>query len=262
MEAPRLTTWPADLGVLLIGHGTRDQQGLAEFAELVLGVRRELAPVPVESAFLELATPPIAVGIEQLVGRGVRRLVVAPVLLFAAGHAKSDIPAAVNAALKQHPGLDWRQADHLGCHPQLLDLSEQRFRAGWGDSDPRTNRCRLLVVGRGSHDAEATREALAYAELLRKRVGLAEVQVSFLAMAQPRFSDSLAAAAEAECDMIVVQPHLLFRGELLEEVQQRVLDWSRRAPAKHWFVTGHLGPASQVISVMIDRCQQARARFS
>ncbi len=258
----------SDIGVLLIGHGTRDQNGLAEFAETVRLVASRMHPTPVEPAFLELATPTISAGFDRLVERGVRRIVAAPLLLFAAGHAKQDIPAAVRDAASPHEGVEWRQAEHLGCHPALVELSAQRFRAALDGASRQVNRCRLLVVGRGSHDLEATRETARYAELLGERVGILDVQVGFLAMAQPPLPDVLSEAARCESDTIVVQPHLLFHGELLSEVQQRVRDWSMRASAKQWLVSGHLcdsrmlGSTSQVVAAVMERCQQASAAFS
>jgi sirohydrochlorin cobaltochelatase len=116
-----------DLGVLLVGHGTRDQQGLAEFHVTVRQVAEHLPSLAVEPAFLELALPTIAVGFERLVERNKRRIVVAPLLLFAAGHAKQDIPVAIDAVAQKHPGVAWRQAEVLGCHEALIELSALRF---------------------------------------------------------------------------------------------------------------------------------------
>src|SRR5258707_5141020 len=96
-------------GLLLVGHGTRDAAGLDEFAVVVERVR-VAASEPVEGCFLELARPTIGEGLARLVDRGVRRVTVVPVLLFAAGHAKRDIPAAVEEAAARHPEITVRQA--------------------------------------------------------------------------------------------------------------------------------------------------------
>ena len=86
-------------GLLLVGHGTRDPAGLAEFRE-VAGKVAELAPeFRTEACFLELAEPDIGTAVGRLLEARIERLIVAPVLLFSAGHAKRDIPAAVEAAV-------------------------------------------------------------------------------------------------------------------------------------------------------------------
>jgi sirohydrochlorin cobaltochelatase len=246
-------------GLLLIGHGTRDRKGLAEFAELGRRVASRIGSVPVESAFLELAAPTISIGFDRLVERGSRRIVAAPLLLFAAGHAKHDIPEALTNAARAHPGIAWRQAAPLGCHPALLDLSAQRFDEVMQEVPSERNQCRLILVGRGSHDQEALDEAARYAKLLGERVGVNDVQVSFLAMAQPRLADLLAEAASCEKSTIVVQPHLLFHGELLGEVEQQLESGKGLAPSKRWLKAAHLGPAPELAAVIEERVQEAGA---
>lgn len=251
---------PSPWGFLLIGHGTRDQQGLAEFAETVRQAADQLAPLPVEAAFLELAIPTIAEGFQRLVQRGVRQIVTAPLLLFAAGHAKQDIPQAVAAAASKHPGIPWRQAEHLGCHPTLLELSAARFRNALGAEGAEgiaAGQCKLVVVGRGSRDPEALAETRRYAHLVSDQVGVLEVQVGFLAMAQPRLADVLSEVAVAAAPIVIVQPHLLFHGELLQAVQAQVEEWRRQVPRKQWLIAEHLGAASQVVTAVVDRCRQA-----
>src|SRR5215471_6792139 len=82
-------------GLLLVGHGTRDCRGLAEFHLLTKLIVEAGQGFEAVSCFLELAEPDIATGMRTLLDRGIERLTVAPLLLFAAGHAKRDIPEAV-----------------------------------------------------------------------------------------------------------------------------------------------------------------------
>ncbi len=85
----------AEVGLLLVGHGTREPAGVNEFLTVAKLVAERFPQGPVESSFLELATPTIGEGVARLAQQGVRRVVVAPVILFAAGHIRRDIPAAV-----------------------------------------------------------------------------------------------------------------------------------------------------------------------
>src|SRR5687767_3853616 len=113
------------LGWLVVGHGTRDRAGQAEFFELVELLARKVGDrgPQVEPAFLELASPTIAQGLARLAARGVRRVLVIPLLLFAAGHAKDDIPQAVAAAALPL-GIDVvAQVGAMESQPQLLELS-------------------------------------------------------------------------------------------------------------------------------------------
>src|SRR5436190_669000 len=95
---------PTDRGLLLVGHGTRDAEGLAEFASLARLVMERLPEFAVEPCFLELAEPDIPTAVHRLMASGIRQLTVAPLLLFAAGHAKRDIPMTVAEAIKARSG--------------------------------------------------------------------------------------------------------------------------------------------------------------
>lgn len=249
-----LTNESSPVGLLVIGHGTRDSSGLAEFAKVVQEVEKQIRPIPVQAAFLELATPTISAGLEQLIERGIRRVVVSPLLLFTAGHARQDIPAAVDVALQRHPEIEWRQADSLGCHPALLELSHRRFGTAIQRHSVDLRRSRLILVGRGSHDLMATQETARYGKLLAERVGIEDWQVAFLAMAEPRLSAMLAEAAVANWDTVIVQPHLLFHGELLEDIHRQVDDWRSRVAGKQWILTEHLGAEPEVVAAVIERC--------
>jgi len=258
-------------GLLLVGHGTREPAGVAEFDELARKVAARLAPTPVSPCFLELAEPNIAAGIERLADQGVRRLTVTPVLLFAAGHAKRDIPAEVAAAIARRPELSCRQASHLGLDPRVLALSARRFAEATGAAATRPQAARLrearlpesgdpvdyrqtllLVVGRGSRDPEALAEFAEYARRHAAAVDCPNYQTAFLAMAEPTLDDALAAAAAGSYRRIIVQPHLLFGGVLVDRLRDEVARYRQTAPDKQWIATHHLGPDDLLVAALLE----------
>ncbi|MBM5819268.1 MAG: sirohydrochlorin chelatase, partial [Cyanobacteria bacterium K_DeepCast_150m_m2_101] len=84
------------IGVLICGHGSRNRQAVGEFAQLAEGLRELLPGVPVEYGYLEFARPILRDGLESLRAQGVKRVLAVPGMLFAAGHAKNDIPSVLN----------------------------------------------------------------------------------------------------------------------------------------------------------------------
>jgi sirohydrochlorin cobaltochelatase len=238
---------------LLIGHGTRDSAGLAELREVARRLAAASPQVLVQHCFLELAEPTIAAGILRCVEQGVRQLTVQPLLLFAAGHAKRDIPEEVDRAARQYPLLQLRVSQPLGCHPKLLDLSELRYAEALasfpGVPDGETL---LLLVGRGSRDPETNSEMARFSRLRWERRELGWVETCFTAMTWPSLADGLAAAATLAKRRIVVQPHLLFAGELLSRVQQEAAAAARRHPEKQWVLAPHLGPHALLIDALVD----------
>jgi sirohydrochlorin cobaltochelatase len=251
-------------GLLFVGHGTRNSQGLAEFQALSQQVA-ELGPeFDVQPCHLELAQPDIGAGVRQLLERGMRRIVVSPVLLFAAGHAKRDIPAAVESAIALHKAatvdrgaitqdLLIHQVGALECHPQIIELSTQRFHEAVADCalvDPAETL--LIMVGRGSSMPEAIGRMHQFAQLRSQTTPVGRVETCFVAMATPTLDETLAWAAETQHRRVVVQPHLLFVGDVLAEITAAVAELAARQPQREWIVTPHLGPSPQVAEAILD----------
>lgn len=230
-----------------MGHGTREPAGVAQFLELARLFADALPGYAVEPCFLELAEPAIAVGLERLLSRGINELVVAPLLLFAAGHAKEDIPAMVGAALSAlgRADLPRRQTPPLECHAELLALSRERFLEGAKSSAAASTT--LVMIGRGSRDADATQQMHRYAALHATQLGLPPPVVGFLAVARPNLGEALELAAARATERVVVQPHLLFEGLLSAEVRAAVADAQRRWPKIDWRCTAPLGPQMGIV---------------
>jgi sirohydrochlorin cobaltochelatase len=254
------------LGVLLLGHGTASETGRRQFLTLSRQLAEQLAPRPVEPAFLELAQPDIAAGVRRLREREITQVVVAPLLLFAAGHAKQDIPDAVAAAFA---GSGQRQtvvqAKHLGCHPAIVELSQQRFREAVANckSIPAAETA-LILVGRGSRDESATAEMHEFARL-RHDFTTGDNFVTFLAMAQPSLAETLTEVARRGFRRVLVQPHLLFHGELADTVQQAVAEIQAQHADQQWLITPLLADSQDspsggnqlLLGAVIDRVEAA-----
>ena len=215
---------------------------MAEFLTLAREVAGFCPNVAVEPCFLELAQPNFAEGVDRAVGRGVRRLTVMPLLLFAAGHAKRDIPRDIATAAARHPGVSIRQAGHLGCHEAVLTLSERRCHEALSPFREVPDRdTLLLLVGRGSNDAEATREMVRFSQLRHQRQPVGRLENCFLALAEPSLEQALVAIASLPYSRVIVQPHLLFLGELLDRVHRSIAATAAEQPRREWIVTCPLG---------------------
>ena len=59
---------PPATGVMLCGHGSRNQNAVGEFATLAEALRERLPGIPVEYGYLEFANPVIHQGLDKLRG--------------------------------------------------------------------------------------------------------------------------------------------------------------------------------------------------
>ena len=95
--------------LLLMGHGSQDAAGLAEFSALVEAVRATAPHYEVEAGWLEFAgngMPTIQEAIARCAQRGDQRILAVPLLLHRAGHSKDDVPTELTLARRHFPSLE------------------------------------------------------------------------------------------------------------------------------------------------------------
>ena len=78
-------------------------------------------------------------------------------------------------------------------------------------------------------------------------------------MAEPKLEDVLDQAATWGARRVVVQPHLLFGGVLMDRIRDVVARQAERYPRIEWLLCEHLGASPHVARAVIDR---ATAMFS
>src|SRR5579863_926475 len=118
-------------GLLLVGHGSRDAAGNAEFEDLVERYRAAHPGLDVAHGYVEIAEPPLAAALATLAERNTRVIVV-PLFLFAAGLMKNDIPLALEGARRSYPGVEFCAARALGVHPNLVGIASERIAEALG----------------------------------------------------------------------------------------------------------------------------------
>jgi len=249
--------------LLLAGHGTRSAGGRRQFLHLAAQMQRRLPRVQVQPAFLELAEPTIDEAVAALSATGVEQMVVVPLLLFAAGHTKRDIPTEISAAVAHAP-MKVLLADPLGCEPEILELSHRRFSeaiAGHWQVSPEES-C-LLLVGRGSSDESATAAMHEFASLRQRMEGGMHTEVAFLAKARPSLAEQLPRIAGLGFRRIVVQPHLLFAGELAASIERQVAAAAAQYSQTEWLLAslladppGECGGGTELLAQVI--CERYR----
>lgn len=227
--------------------------------ELARLAAERLPELPVGPAFLELADPPIKSAIDELLATSpVKRLLVLPLLLFAAGHAKRDIPNAVAAAMARHPEVECRQLPHLGTHRAVAELSARRMKealAGAPDLEPGATLG--LMVGRGSYDPEAQAEWRAFVARRQELTPEIGLESCFLAMASPTPEELLPVLLGGGWRRFVWQPHLLFQGELSDRVKAFANRLASEEPGRDWRATAHLGPEPSLAEAIAEIARNA-----
>lgn len=238
--------------LLVVGHGTKDAEGVAEFHALVDLVRRS-AGRDVQGGFLELAPPPIQETVRGLVEQGHSSVDVVPLVLVAAGHSKGDIPAALERERLRHPGLTFRYGRPLGPHPLLLaDLEARLEAAAPRDTWPETG---VVLVGRGATDPDANSEVAKVARLLLEGRGIGTVETAFISLAEPSVPQGLARAEALGYQRIVVLPYFLFGGVLPDRIVTQTRAWAQ-GKALDVVNAGLIGPSANLAQLVLERAAE------
>ena len=240
-----LTDGPAD-GLLLVAHGSSSAAGVAEAKALGAEVAAARPDLVVELGFIELADPPAGVALDSLVTRGCTRVVVQPLILLAAGHGKSDVPAVALEGRERHPGVEIVSGSPLGVVPELLAAAAANLEAAGAGGLP------LLVVARGTSDPDANGDAVKAARLLAEWSGAPFVDVGFTGMTWPSVPEVLDRMARMGHERIGVFFWFLATGTLVERARQQLA-----ASDLDVVDAGYFGPDPALVPVIEQRRDEA-----
>lgn len=245
------------LPMLVVGHGTRSDSGVAEFNAFMGRLqRRQDAPYRAAAGgFIELSQPPVTEAVASLVGQGHRELIALPLVLVAAGHGKGDIPAALAREQVRHPGMTYSYGRPLGPHPALLDILEQRIEKALGGTE-RTN-THVLLVGRGSTDPDANAEIAKVARLLWEGRGYAGIEPSFVSLADPGVPAGLEKLRRLGASRIIVAPYFLFPGILPDRIISQTETFALEHPSMTIGLAELIGDCDELADVVIERYLEA-----
>ena len=242
-------------GVMICGHGSRSQSAVDEFAVLAEKLPAHLPPDwPVDYGYLEFANPVIRDGLDRLRAEGCERILAVPGMLFAAMHAKNDIPTVLNSYAATH-GIEVSYGRELGVDPKMIAAAGDRIRqaiAGAGGDVPLHDTC-LVVIGRGASDPDANGNVAKIARLLHEGLGTGWLEVGFSGVTFPLVEPCLTHAAKLGYRRIIVFPYFLFSGILID----RIYGFTDRVAAAHpeieFVKAGYLGDHPKVLETFAER---------
>lgn len=242
-------------GILIVGHGSRESASNLEFERLVAQVRARRPEFDVRFAYVELAQPSLAEGLNAI-ARSNDRVVVIPCFLFAAGHVKNDIPLALAAARAKFPGVRFEAGRVLGVHSTMAELVFRRAcEARGAEDDPK--RTAVVVVGRGSSDPDANGDFCKLARLVGEGRGFGWVAPCFIGITTPLFEETIELIARARPERILVVPYLLFGGRLVARLAEQIGEFGNRYPWIKLSLAVHIGVDPKLLEVIDERIGEA-----
>ena len=103
--------------LLIVAHGSRRAESNEEIKALTEQVasRANEHFDLVDCAFLELADPLIPDGVNSMVERGAKSIVIVPYFLAKGAHVRDDIPETVALAQAAHPSVTITVSNYFGA---------------------------------------------------------------------------------------------------------------------------------------------------
>ncbi|MBL8019494.1 MAG: NAD(P)H-dependent oxidoreductase subunit E [Leptospirales bacterium] len=243
--------------VVFIGHGSRNNGANLEMEKLVAAYQAKHPDVQASIGYIELAKPFMGEALRQA-AMNCKEVVAVPLLLFRAGHAKNDIPMAFNQAQDEFPDVKFFCSDVLGVHPGLAEVAYERARETGLLNDEDRGETAIVFLGRGASDPDANGDLCKQARIFQEGRGFSQVQPSFVGITEPRLEPTLALVARSRPKNLVVVPHILFSGTLMEKMQIIVDRFAAEYPWIRVSLSQSLGIHDTLLNVIDDRINQAR----
>ena len=246
-----------DYAVMICAHGSRSTAGCAELQTFVEKVRTRLAPVVVEYGYLEFAQPIIRSGLDRLRERGFRNIVAIPGMLFAAGHAKNDIPAVLNTYMAEYPEMNIRYGREFGIDPKMINAAAGRIEATIADlSREERQQTALVVVGRGASDPDANANVSKITRMLWEGLGLGWAETVYSGVTFPLVGAGLEQITRLGFKRIVIFPYFWFTGILIERIHHAIRQVEAAHPETQFLRAGYLSDHPMVIETLAERVDE------
>ncbi len=250
----------AKYGVMVCGHGSRSQAAVDEFAQVAQGLKPHFPEWDVDYGYLEFANPVMRDGLDNLRNAGCDHILAVPGMLFAAMHAKNDIPTVLNTYAAKH-GITVEYGRELGVDSKMLAAASDRIQEAVDKANaehgelPLHETC-LVVIGRGASDPDANGNVSKVARMLQEGMGFGWTEVGYSGVTFPLVEPCLDHVAKLGYKRVIVFPYFLFAGVLID----RIYGFTDEASAKYsdidFIKAGYLNDHPKVIETFAERVRE------
>ena len=245
------------IGVMVCGHGSRSDAAVSEFAAISNRLDQHFPEWPLEYGYLEFANPVIRVGLDKLRNKGVNHILAVPGMLFAAAHAKNDIPTIL-ASYQSETGIKVEDGRELGVDPKMLRAAADRIEEAVVKANKRhgvvnnSDIC-LVVIGRGASDPDANSNVSKIARMLWEGVGFGWCEVGYSGVTFPLVEPCLQHVVRLGYKRVIVFPYFLFTGILIDRIYGFTKQIAAQYPEVQLVSAGYLNDHPCVIDTFVER---------
>lgn len=245
------------VGVMICGHGSRSQAAVDQFSVLAEKLPAYFPPEwETEYGYLEFANPVIRDGLDKLRAAGCNKILAVPGMLFAAMHAKNDIPTVLNTYAAKH-GIEISYGRELGVDPKMIAAAGARVQEAIAAANAKhhvanEDTC-LVVIGRGASDPDANGNVAKIGRMVHEGLGLGWLEIGYSGVTFPLVEPCLQHAAKLGYKRVIVFPYFLFTGILIDRIYGFTDQVARQHPGIEFVKAGYLNDHDKVLETFAER---------
>ncbi|MFT4915668.1 MAG: sirohydrochlorin cobaltochelatase, partial [Yoonia sp.] len=199
-------------------------------------------------------------GLDKLREAGCDRVLAVPGMLFAAMHAKNDIPTVLNTYAAKH-GMTVSYGRELGVDPKMIAAAAGRVQQAVAKAnaelgDLALDQTCLVVIGRGASDPDANGNVAKIARMVSEGLGFGWHEVGYSGVTFPLVEPCLQHVTRLGYKRVIVFPYFLFSGILID----RIYGFTDQVAAEHLDIdfvkAGYLGDHPQVLATFAERIME------
>ncbi|WP_428356928.1 sirohydrochlorin chelatase [Methyloprofundus sp.] len=242
-----------EFSILLVGHGSRAEQGNVEIDAFANEWRTQHPEWHIDVCFIEFADVLLDAGFD-LAAKKSKKVIVVPLILNAAGHVKMEIPEHLAQARMRHPNVEFIYARHLGASEGILSIlkrSLQKTLATIDMPDPKTTG--VIVLGRGSSDKVANGEVAKMARWLWEETQHELVDIAFTGITFPRLESAVQRQVKLGMTQVCILPYYLFTGTLIERIDKQFANLQKQYPQVNFALGHYFGFEPEIYTALDER---------
>ncbi|GGC88784.1 sirohydrochlorin chelatase [Enterococcus wangshanyuanii] len=209
------------IGILYVFHGSQKNEK-NQAARVFIQQLQERIPTTIlqKTAFLENHSDTIAGTAKKMIESGVEKIIVVPVLLFAAKHALVDIPAELEPVKKAYPTVQFFQTETFGSKKGSRAVLLERFKKV--SDEYQEDRLTGFLVAHGTKQTEEPQQTLVeIASEIERQVGYPVTAVSL--KGQENYLEIIGEQLDQKRKPVIV-PFFLFDGHLITVMKSKLAE--------------------------------------
>lgn len=250
---------PDSYAICLIGHGTRDPEGVQEFLTLSQKLRERKFCQIVESGFLEFAKPDITEALSACQRNGVKNIIILPGILFSGEHTQRDVPHTVDEVFRNHPEINLIIAEPLATQPKVIEACQKLIEEEEKNSPKPFSRSEtlLMTIGHGSRDTGFNSEVEKNLSQLGEKMGFGKTLTGFAGTSQHYLEDMQEKFTPQGFRRVILLPFFLFSGVWAKRVHALADTFQSKYPDTELLKASCLSHHALIIDALIQRVRES-----